>query len=167
MISEKKDRLLGSSGSSKTKTRGRKSSLFGFGKQSEQPGRAVTKKHVLKKKKRKKGNWIEGTYTLNAYRRAPPLACHTGEWCLCYCCTQTRCIGVDDTQQLWLLLSAPPCWQVWCLQYLGESALRNNLSSMTTTGESAASQSTGFSFFFLTNEEKKDTKTSVCDFQVP
>lgn len=43
---------------------------------------------------------ICSTYTLNAYRRVQLLACHTGGWCLCYCCTQIHCIGVDGTQQL-------------------------------------------------------------------
>lgn len=40
------------------------------------------------------------TYTLNAYRIVLLLACHTGGWCLCYCCTQIHCIDVDGTQQL-------------------------------------------------------------------
>lgn len=66
----------------------------------------------------------QGTYTLNAYHIVPLLACHTGGWCLCYCCTQIHCIDVDGTQQLWLLLSIPPCWRAWCLQYLENNALR-------------------------------------------
>lgn len=102
-----------------------------------------------------------GTYTLNAYRRAPLLACHTGGWCLCYCCTQTRCIGVDDTLQLWLLLSAPPCWQVWCLQYLGENSLRSNSSFATTPRGICCYRRDPV------RVTRKDTKTSVCDFQVP
>lgn len=60
MISEKKDRLLGSSGSSKTEMRGKKILTAWVWKTFRAARKAVTKKHVLKKRKEKRGIELKG-----------------------------------------------------------------------------------------------------------
>lgn len=52
------------------------------------------------------------------------LSCHRGAGCPCCCCTQTSGSGGGGTLLLLSPPSDPPCWLVWCPQYLKKGSVR-------------------------------------------